>query len=264
MGLCVERREFVLSEITLDNMSPSRRLIAPLLLLPLLSCGYPTPSPKNVEAALTRTGGFTDPKMVAIPRRIEVHTDESFGSGPLDDRQLDEVDVVVAILHTNKLIDVSDVHSSDGDGGYMHILSIAPSSDAPSDLFIETDEPSKDPTWEAVRKTPGWRVMLARRQFDRVWQIHDAHSAGDNEKISPGYVLAYFDFHWIPTEVGTLFDESGANYEDLSAEQQAVRRQLEGPLDSSLKYSGRAWLTRDRNGDWKATLVDCWRCPNRS
>lgn len=246
-------------------MLSSRRLIASLLLPPLVSCGYPKPSPKDVEAALMRAGGgFTDPKMVVVPRRIEVHTDESFGSGSLDDRQLDEVDVVVATLHANKLIDVADLHSSDGDGGYQHILSITPASDAPTELFVETDEPGRDPSWEAVRKTPGWRIMLARRQFDLVWQIHDAHSAGDNEKISPGYVLAYFDFHWIPTEIGKLFDESGASYEDLSPEQQAVRRQLDGPLDSHLKYSARAWLTRDKKGDWKVTLFECWRCPNRS
>ena len=211
-----------------------------------------------------RTGGFTDPKMAVVPRRIEVHTDESFGSGSLDDRQLDEVDAVVAILHANRLIDVADMHSSDGDGGYVHILSIAPASDAPADLFVETDEPSRDASWRDVRKTPGWRVMLARPQFDRVWQIHDAHSAADNEKISPGYDLAYFDFHWMPTEIGKLFDESGVNYEDLSPELQAAQRQLDGPLDSRLKYSGRAWLTRDKNGDWKVTLFECWRCPNRN
>lgn len=245
-------------------MPSSRRLIAPLLLLPLVSCGYPKPSSKELEAALMRTSGFTDPKMVVLPRRIEVHTDESIGGGSLDDRQLEEVDVTVAILHANRLVDVHDVHSSDGDGGYMHIISIAPASDAPADLFVETDEPSKDPSWRSVRRTPGWRVILARRQFDLVWKIHDAHSKAENEKILPGFVLAYFDFHWVPTEIGKLFDESGANYEDLSPELQAARRQLEGPLDGRLKYSGRAWLTRDRNGDWKVTLFDCWRCPNRN
>ena len=245
-------------------MPVSRRLIAAFLLLPLVSCGYPKPSPKDVEAALMRSGGFTDPRMVTVPRRIDVNTDESFGSGSLDDRQLADVDAVVAILHANKLIDVADLHSSDGDGGFMHVLSIAPATDAPSDLFVETDEPSKDPSWRDVRKTPGWHVMLARGQFDRVWQIHDAQSAGDNEKISPGYVLAYFDFHWVPTEVGRLFDESGVDYEELSPELQAARRQLERPLDSRLKNSGRAWLTRDKNGDWKVTLFECWRCPNRS
>ena len=245
-------------------MSSLRRVIAPFVLLPVLSCGYPKPSSKDIEAALTRSGWFTDPKIGAVPRRIEVHTDESFGSGPLTDRQLDEVDVVLAILHANKLIDITDVHSSDGDGGFVHILSVTPASDAPADLFLETDDAGRNPVRGAVTRTAGWHVILARRQFDRAWQIHDAHSATDNEKISPGYVLAYFDFHMIPTEIGTLFDEAGANYEDLSPEQQAARQQLEGALDSRLKYSGRTWLTRDGQGNWKVTLVECWRCPNRS
>lgn len=245
-------------------MAASRRLIAPLLLLSLISCGYPKPSSKDIEAALVRAGWFIDPKMVAVPRRIEVHTDESFGSGLLDDRQLNDVDAVVAILHTNRLIDVSDGHSPDGDGGYIHILSIAPASDAPTDLFVETDDPGSNSARGAIRRTAGWHAMLARRQYDRAWQIHDAHSAADNERISPGYVLAYFDFHWLPTEIGKLFDESGANYEDLSPELQAARQQMEGPLDSRLKYSSRAWLTRDTKGDWKVTLVECWRCPNRN
>lgn len=244
-------------------MSSSRRLI-PLLLLSVVSCGYPKPSDKDIQAALTRSGWFIDSKMGVVPSRLEVHTDESFGSGSLTDRQLEDVDPVVAILHANKLIDVTDVHSSDGEGGFIHILSLAPASDAPADLFVETDDPGRNPAREAVRRTPGWHVILARRRFDRAWQIHDAHSAGDNEKISPGYVLAYFDFHLLPTEIGTLFDEAGVNYEDLSPELQAVRPQLEGQLDSRLKYSGRAWLTRDGKGDWKVTLFECWRCPNRN
>ena len=246
------------------HMSSTRRRILPFLLLPLVSCGYPKPSAKDVEAALMRPGGgFTDPRMIEVPRRIEVHTDESFGSGALTDLQLVEVDVVVAILHANRLIDVADWHSSDGDGGFQHVLTITPASDAPTDLFVETDEASTNASSRAVRKTPGWRVMLARRHFDLVWQIHDAHSATENEKLSPGYVLVYFDFHWVPTEIGRLFDEAGADNEDLSPQLQALR-QREGPLDSHLKNSARAWLTRDRNGDWKATLFECWRCPNRS
>ena len=36
----------------------ARTLLAPFLLLPLLSCSYPKPSEKTVATALVRTGGF--------------------------------------------------------------------------------------------------------------------------------------------------------------------------------------------------------------
>src|SRR5207237_3840657 len=143
-----------------------RSLLAPLLLLPLLSCSYPKPSPKTVAGALARASSFAEPKMVVIPRRVEARTDASVGGGALDDRQLAKIDPVVAILHANKLVDVQDAYGPDGaTGGYSHILSITPSSNASPDLFIETDEPGIGPSWTGIRKTPGWRVTLGRREL---------------------------------------------------------------------------------------------------
>ena len=75
-----------------------RSLLAPLLLLPLLSCGYPKPTPKVVAAALAHSSTFVEPKMVIIPRRVEANTDASMGGGALDDRQLAKIHPVLAIL----------------------------------------------------------------------------------------------------------------------------------------------------------------------
>src|SRR5689334_10086640 len=141
----------------------ARTLLAPFLLLPLLSCGYPKPSPKVVAAALTRASSFTEPRMVVIPRRVEAHTASTIGGGVLDDRQLAVIDPVVAILHANKIVDVQDSYAPEGStGGYFHILTIAPTTDQPADLFIETDEPPSGPewSWRQMKKIPGWRVTL--------------------------------------------------------------------------------------------------------
>lgn len=242
-------------------MRPLRRLLA-FLLLPLLSCGNPKPSPKAVAEALGRASTFVEPKMVVIPRRIEARTPPTFGGGALDDRQLATIDPVVGILHANKMVNVQDVYGPDpGTGGYSHIITVTPASDAAPDLFTETDEPGTDPTWQHIRKTPGWRVTLGRRELVRVWQVNDASSP--NEKLSPGYVIARFDFHWIPTDIGKLFDQGDISFDDLPRDLQVASVNA-GDLDTRKTYAGQAWLTRDNTGEWKVTMFDCRRCSTQS
>ena len=248
-------------------MRPLRRLLArsflgPFLLLPLLSCGNPKPSPKAVAEALGRSSTFVEPKMVVIPRRIEARTPPTFGGGALDDRQLATIDPVVGILHANKMVNVQDVYGPDpGTGGYTHIISVTPAGDASPELFTETDEPGSDPTWQRVQKTPGWRVTLGRRELVRVWQVNDASSP--NEKLAPGYVIARFDFRWIPTDVGKLFDQGDIGFDELPRDLQVASVNA-GDLDTRKTYAGQAWLTRDKNGDWKVTMFDCRRCSTQS
>jgi hypothetical protein len=239
-----------------------RSLLAPFLLLPLLSCGNPRPSEKAVTTALGHSSTFIEPKMVVIPRRIDARTPASFGGGALDDRQLSTIDPVVAILHANKMVDVQDIYGPDpGTGGYSHIISISPASGTSPELFTETDEPGTDPTWQHVRKTPGWRVTLGRRELLNVWQIADSNSP--NEKLSPGYVIARFDFRWIPSDIGKLFDQGALGFDDLSRDLQ-VASVSAADLDSRATYKGQAWLTRDKTGEWKVTMFDCRRCSTQS
>ena len=240
----------------------ARGLLAPFLLLPLLSCGYAKPSPKAVSEALAKSD-FTQPKWVVIPRRIEAHTPSSFGGGALDDRQLATIDPVVAILHANKMVDVQDVYGPDGgSGGYSHIITVSPASSVSPDLFIETDEAGMDKSWHTVQKQPGWRVTLGRREVIKVWLIIDSASPMA-EKLSPGYVLANLDFRWIPTEIGKLFDQGSFGFDDLPHDLQ-VAAQNAADLDSRATYAGRAWLTRNKSGDWYVTLFDCRRCSTLS
>ena len=242
-----------------------RSLLAPLLLLPLLSCGYPKPTPKVVAAALAHSSTFVEPKTVIIPRRVETNTDASMGGGALDDRQLAKIHPVLAILHANKLVDIQDVYGPDGgSGGYFHILTIAPASTASPDLFIETNEPAPQPPFWAtkVRETPGWRVTLGRREIIKVWRVIDS-SSPVADRLSPGYVLAEFDFHWIPTDIGSLFDQGALGFDDLSTDLQRATINA-GDLDTRATYAARAWLTRDKEGEWKVTLFDCRRCSTQS
>jgi len=247
-----------------DLMRPLRRLLARsllFLLLPLLSCGNPKPSPKAVVEALGRSQ-FIDPKTVEIPRRIEAHTPSAFGGGALDDKQLSTLDPVVAILHANKAVDIQDSYGPDGTGGYLHIISISPSSSMSSDLFVESDGPVQDAMWGKARKTPGWHVTLGRREVLKVWQVIDS-SSPMADKLSPGYVLASFDFHWIPTDIGKLFDQGSFSFDDLPRDLQVATVNA-GDLDTRATYAGRAWLTRDKNGAWRVTLFDCRRCSTQS
>jgi hypothetical protein len=249
-------------------MRPIRRLLArcllaPLLLLPLLSCGYPKPSPAVVADVLSHSSGFVEPKTVLIPRRIEARTDATFGGGALDDGQLIKVDPVLAILHANRVVQIQDVYAPDGGrGGYYHILTVSPGSDVSPDLFVESDEPPSGPTWSQIKKTPGWRVTLGRREIIKVWQVIDS-SSPMADKLSPGYVLASFDFHWIPTEIGKLFDQGTLAFDELPRELQLATISA-GDLDSRASYAARAWLTRDQSGAWRVTMIDCRRCSTQS
>lgn len=252
----------------LSPMRPLRRLLAralfaPFLLLPLLNCSYPKPSAKTVASALARASTFTEPKMLAVPRRLEAKTPASMGGGALDDRQLAKLDPVVAILHANRLVDVQDVYGPDGaSGGYFHVLSITPSSDASPDLFIESDDPGPPGLWTAIKKTPGWRVTLGRRELVNVGQIIDS-SSPIADKLSPGYVLADVGFHWIPTDIGKLFDQGSLTFDDMPRDLQQASVYA-ADLDSRPTYNGRAWLTRDKKGEWQVTLFDCRRCSTQS
>jgi hypothetical protein len=249
-------------------MRPIRRLLvrcllAPLLLLPLLSCGYPKPSAAAVAAALQRSSSFVEPKTVLVPRRLEARTEASVGGGALDDRQLAKLDPVLGILHANKIIDVQDVYGPDGGrGGYFHILTVTPAGGSPADLFVESDESPTAPAWSPIHKTAGWRVTLGRRELIKVSQVIDS-SSPVAERLSPGYVLASFDFRWIPTEIGKVFDQASPTFDDLPEQLQKATISA-GDLDSRASYAARAWLTRDKTGEWRVTMMDCRRCSSQS
>jgi hypothetical protein len=118
------------------------------------------------------------------------------------------------------------------------------------------------PFWTQVKKTPGWRVTLGRRELVTVGQIIDS-SSPVADRLSPGYVLANVDFKWIPTDIGKLFDQGALSFDDLPRELQVASVNA-GDLDSRATYSGRAWLTRDKKGEWYVTLFDCRRCSTQS
>lgn len=243
----------------------ARTLLAPFLLLPLLSCGYAKPSAKAVVEALGRASTFTEPKTVLIPRRIEARTPASYGGGALDDRQLATLDPVVAILHANKIIDIQDVYGPDGGtGGYSHVLSVTPAEGIAPELFIETDDLPIAPPWQQIqiRKTPGWRVTLGRREIVKVTEILDS-SSPNADRLSPGYVQASIVFKWIPTDIGKLFDQGSFGFDDLPRDLQVASANA-ADLDTRATYSGRAWMTRDKDGVWKVTLFDCRRCSTQS
>src|SRR5204862_697706 len=137
--------------------------------------------------------------------------------GALDDRQLAKIHPVLAILHANKLVDIQDVYGPDGgSGGYFHILTIAPASPASPDLFIETNEPAPQPPFWAtkVKETPGWRVTLGRREIIKVWRGVDS-SSPVADRLSPGYVVAGFDFPWVPSDLAPLSHTGALGDADL-------------------------------------------------
>lgn len=241
-------------------MRTLRRHLAPtlVLLLPLLACGYSKPSSKKVLQVLSQPGNGLTPKLVAVPRSLETHTDESMGGGPLDDRQLAKVDGALALLRVSGLVELADVYGPDGRGGYSHTITVKPAADAPPDLFTETDEPYNAPSYSSVRRTPGWTVIIARPKLVGVSRILDANNP-EGERISPGYIQATVAFKWVPTAAGVVFDQNSTSFEDLPSELQRGAADT-GYLDSGTTYYGTVWMTRGKQGDWRVTLFQCRRC----
>ena len=52
-------------------------------------------------------------------------------------------------------------------------------------------------------------------------------------------------------------------FDDLSTDLQRATINA-GDLDTRATYAARAWLTRDKEGEWKVTLFDCRRCSTQS
>lgn len=234
------------------------------LLLPLLGCGYPKPSSKEVVGALAASSTFGTPFTISIPSFIDAQTASSVGGGTLDDVQLSMLDAPVGVLHAHHLIDVRDTYGPSSGGGYRHLLAIAPAADAPAALF-EPDTvpyPDVDPyRMNAVRKKAGWRVALASRTVSAVDKVV-AHDSPEAERLSPGYVLARFGFRYAPTEIGQHFDVAAGAFDQFPAVMQ-TRLEEDFSIDSRRTEGGRAWLTRGADGAWKVTLFDCPRCTIR-
>ena len=61
-----------------------------------------------------------------------------------------------------------------------------------------------------------------------------------------------------------------AQRSEVQAKRQAMETDLQratinaGDLDTRATYAARAWLTRDKEGEWKVTLFDCRRCSTQS
>jgi hypothetical protein len=237
----------------------TRSPIALLLWLPLLACGGSKPSHKDVAAALKASSQFTPPKAALVWKELYVRTGEEAGGGALNDKLLSKVDGVLPILRANDLVAIEDQAVSSGDGGYMHMMRVTPTdAGVATKAFLGTDEqPPADP-YSRERRVAGWKVALAHRELVRVLDII---AAGDPtaDKLSPGYVQANFEFKWIPTEVGALFDQGSTSFDDLSEEDQRAAKWA-GKLDSRKLYVGRAWLHKDKELKWVVTGINCTRC----
>ena len=231
-----------------------RTLLAPFLLLPLLSCREKKPSAREVAVLLESPGGLPE-KSVIVPRALRLRTGADGGSGPLDDRALFAVNPVLARMHQQRLVTIGDVSSPIGDG-YEHLLTIAPTADALSGGNVHSADSSTS-DGESDGPTSGWRALLARPKLVNVDAIHDSDSP--TEKLRLGYALAYIDYRYVPTDIGAALDQGSAEFEELELAQQrsvaAVAR-----LNSTRIYHGRAYFTHDRSGAWIVTGTECPRC----
>jgi len=237
----------------------ARSQIALFLWLPLVACGSSKPSQKDVAEALKVSSQFTPPKTALVWKELYVRTGEDAGGGALNNKLLSKVDGVLPILRANELVAIEDQAVSSGDGGYMHMMRITPTdAGVATKAFLETDEqPPPDP-YSHERRVAGWKVALAHRELVRVIDIL---TAGDPlaDKLSPGYVQANFEFKWVPTEVGALFDQASTSFDDLSEEDQRAAKWA-GKLDSRQTYGARAWLHKDKELKWVVTGINCPRC----
>lgn len=260
MSFCVLRREIVLqADLPRRRMRMVRRLLkrtllAPFLLLPLLSCREKKPSAMEVTALLESPRGLPD-KRVMVPSALRVQTRGDAGSGALDDRALFTVDAVLARMHQRGLLAIADQYSPNGDG-YQHLLTIQPTPDA---LASGNLQPADSSTGSGATDgaTSGWRLVLARPRLVKVGPIHDSDSP--TEKLRFGYALAYIDYRYVPTDIGAALDQGSPEFQELElAQQRSIA--AAAPLNSTRVYHGRAYFTHDGGGAWVVTGTECPRC----
>lgn len=233
------------------------RWASPLLCVFALAACSDKPSEEEALRLVSAYPAFANPKTVRLPSSIHVRGYQMSGwdntrvaSG--DSRvswvmQSLESALAITVVHT--------VSNPTGVSAADHLFDIRPTPESMKTGDFTEDEGEAQSDYN-VSNTPGWVVALGRRKIAKVIQILD--KSVTTETVLPGNAVVEFEFVWVPTSTGVLYDQAGDEIEHLTGETYRQARGLQ--MDSRIKWAARAYLNRTVKGRWMVTGVRCGRC----
>jgi hypothetical protein len=240
-------------------MARSRSARRCLLLLgaaSLVACAD-KPSTEEAERLIAAYPAFAAPKTVRLPSRIHVRGYQMSGWDntqirPGDNRvswvmQSLESEQRIAVVHT--------VSNPTGISAADHLYDITPTLESMKTGDFAEDEGEAQADYN-VNNTPGWVVSLGRRKVVVVSRILD--KSVTTETVLPGNAIAEFEFAWVPTTTGTVFDQGGDEIDHLTGIAERGARGLQ--MDSRIRWAARAYLNRTAKGKWIVTGLRCGKC----
>jgi len=258
-----------------------RSLRCPLVvMLAILSTGCgDKPSSAEVERLVTHDWRFTTPKSARIPRRIALAMRYGTSHPALHLSQQDwvSVDWVTHALYVNRFVrladnayasgernifrqrDTSSYGASLDDDAYEHMIDVrlTPEAEQSGDFTEDDDVPEPGMGYLPASRTPGWKLAVARRKFERVVEVLD--KSATTETVLAGNAVAYFEFRWVPTAAGALFDQGGDAIGHLDQTSWSNAKQF-FKLDSRVPQRAKVYLNRVEKGRWIVKGMECGKC----
>ena len=253
----------------------SARVALATTLLSSTACGLSKPI-TNAEAAATigQSEPFLRGKYLRVPRRITVtkRWTSAYGQEKLFTvSQLASIDPVVAILKLQRLVRVDESLYGPGMGA-THLLVVTPTDldsaallpdpgrPMPTDQQAIEDRRAELPyvgyrySMGEVKRDDAWRVLVGAREFVRVDKIHNWKDP--NIEVPVNQLAVDFSWRWRPNELGDAFDSRSAAFESLPDSVQEAARSAGIRMNTGDLMHSRAYLERDRNGQWKLRLIE--------
>jgi hypothetical protein len=252
------------------------------------ACGD-KPSKAEAERLITQYAKFKIPKTVRVPKRIVVapgYGNFSHSGLHLRPEDWQQIDWVTHSLDAGHYVSVVDnarpsassstaptfaSSSNDEDGPttyyrppshedtYEHYIDVRLTPDAEqSGDFVEDDDDPEPGFYNLPSpKTPGWKLVVARRKLEGIVEILDFSAT--TETVLRGNAVAYFDFRWVPTTAGSLFDQGSDAFAHLDQASWANARQMM-KLDSRVPQRAKVYFNRVEKGRWIVKGMECGRC----
>ena len=237
------------------------------------------PSAAELERLITHDARFTTPKTWRVPRRMILASryGTTHGALHLTDQDWASVDWVTHALDRNHFVkvvdnatpmasssprivaDTSPTWDTMKNESYEHYIDVSLTTEAERSGDFTEDDDDPEPGYANLpsSRTPGWRLAIARRKFERVVQVLD--NSATTETVLPGNAVAYFEFRWMPTATGALFDQGGDAITQLDQMSWSNARQL-FRFDSRLPQRAKVYLNRVEKGHWIVKGMECGKC----
>ena len=236
--------------------APARAALLLGLALSMAACSD-RPSEEEATKLIAAYPAFANPKTVRLPSRITVRGYQMSGwDNTAIEKGDSRVSWVMQSLEIGQRINVvHTVSNPTGISAADHLYDIRPTDESMKTGDFTEDEGEAFASYN-VNNTPGWVVSVGRRRLTKITRILD--KSATTETVLPGNAVVEFEFTWVPTVTGSIFDQGSDEIESLSGIAYRGAKALQ--MDSRITWGARAYLNRTVKGRWMVTGWRCGRC----